>query len=216
MLKIAIIKREKGKYKLYSKKKNPKTKKRRNLGVFDTLAGAKKREKQIFFFKSQHADDGADEDNEDRIYSKLSDIAAYLEASGFIDEADELYDAIDIKEDDCGDEFLANGREFTDGRLDNNDNPSFGIPGAMASLANKCDELGLYKIADLLDSQMAEIIERLEEENQIEPEEVVLKDEEAVANSNCKGSTSFENSPGSAGISDAYFYRGSGSVENNI
>ena len=42
-----------GKYRLYSKKKNPKTGKRRNLGTFKSLAAAKKHEKAVQFFKRQ-------------------------------------------------------------------------------------------------------------------------------------------------------------------
>jgi hypothetical protein len=40
-----------GEYRLYSRKMNPKTGKRRNLGTFRTLDGAKQHEKDIQFFK---------------------------------------------------------------------------------------------------------------------------------------------------------------------
>lgn len=40
-----------GEYRIYSRKKNPKTSKRRNLGTFSTLAAAKKHEKAIQYFK---------------------------------------------------------------------------------------------------------------------------------------------------------------------
>jgi hypothetical protein len=40
-----------GKYRLYSRKKNAKTGKRRNLGTFSSLAAAKKHERAIQFFK---------------------------------------------------------------------------------------------------------------------------------------------------------------------
>ena len=46
-----IRKLKSGKYRLYSKKKNPKTGKRKNLGTFDTRAEAKKHEKEDQFFK---------------------------------------------------------------------------------------------------------------------------------------------------------------------
>jgi hypothetical protein len=46
-----IRKLKSGEYRLYSRKKNPKTGKRRNLGTFKTLAGAKKHEKAVQFFK---------------------------------------------------------------------------------------------------------------------------------------------------------------------
>jgi hypothetical protein len=40
-----------GRYRLYSRKKDPKTGKRRNLGTFASLAAAKKHEKAVQFFK---------------------------------------------------------------------------------------------------------------------------------------------------------------------
>jgi hypothetical protein len=40
-----------GKFRLYSKKKNAKTGKRRNLGTFNTRAAAQKHEKAVQFFK---------------------------------------------------------------------------------------------------------------------------------------------------------------------
>ncbi|HSX10738.1 MAG TPA: hypothetical protein VLF94_03360 [Chlamydiales bacterium] len=41
-----------GQYRLYSRKKNPKTGKRRNLGTFDTLAAAKQHEREVWYFKT--------------------------------------------------------------------------------------------------------------------------------------------------------------------
>lgn len=46
-----IRKMPSGKYRLYSRKKNPKTGKRRNLGMFRTRAAAVKHEQEIQFFK---------------------------------------------------------------------------------------------------------------------------------------------------------------------
>jgi hypothetical protein len=46
-----IRKLKSGEYRLYSKKKNPKTHKRRNLGTFDTLEAAKKHERDVQYFK---------------------------------------------------------------------------------------------------------------------------------------------------------------------
>jgi len=46
-----IRKLKSGKYRLYSRKKNPKTGKRRNLGTFKTKAAATKHERAIQFFK---------------------------------------------------------------------------------------------------------------------------------------------------------------------
>ena len=40
-----------GKYRLYSRKKNPKTGKRRNLGTFTSRADAEKHERAVQFFK---------------------------------------------------------------------------------------------------------------------------------------------------------------------
>ena len=46
-----IRKLKSGKYRLYSRKVDPKTKKRKNLGTFDTRAQAEKHERQVQFFK---------------------------------------------------------------------------------------------------------------------------------------------------------------------
>ena len=43
-----------GGYRLYSRKKNPKTGRRRNLGTFPTRAAAEKHERAVQFFKRQH------------------------------------------------------------------------------------------------------------------------------------------------------------------
>jgi hypothetical protein len=40
-----------GKYRLYSRAKNPKTGKRRNLGTFRTRAAAEQHEREVEFFK---------------------------------------------------------------------------------------------------------------------------------------------------------------------
>jgi hypothetical protein len=40
-----------GGYRLYSRKKDPKTGKRKNLGTFKSLAAAKKHERAVQFFK---------------------------------------------------------------------------------------------------------------------------------------------------------------------
>jgi hypothetical protein len=42
-----------GGYRLYSRKKDPKTGKRKNLGTFATLAAAKKHERAVQFFKKR-------------------------------------------------------------------------------------------------------------------------------------------------------------------
>jgi hypothetical protein len=46
-----IRKLKKGGYRLYSRKKNPKTGRRRNLGTFKSLAAAKKHERAVQYFK---------------------------------------------------------------------------------------------------------------------------------------------------------------------
>jgi hypothetical protein len=49
-----IRKLKSGKYRLYSRKVNPKTGKRRNLGTFDTRAEAEQHERAVQFFKHRH------------------------------------------------------------------------------------------------------------------------------------------------------------------
>jgi len=48
-----IRKLAKGGYRPYSRKKDPKTGKRKNLGTFSSLAAAKKHEKAVQFFKKK-------------------------------------------------------------------------------------------------------------------------------------------------------------------
>jgi len=48
---VMIRKLASGKYRLYSRKKDPKTGKRRNLGTFSTRAAAEKHERAVQFFK---------------------------------------------------------------------------------------------------------------------------------------------------------------------
>lgn len=51
LIKAMIRKLRSGEYRIYSRKKNPKTNKRRNLGTFSSLEAAKKHEKEIQYFK---------------------------------------------------------------------------------------------------------------------------------------------------------------------
>ena len=51
IIKTMIRKLKSGEYRLYSRKKNAKTHKRKNLGTFSSLAAAKKHEKEIEYFK---------------------------------------------------------------------------------------------------------------------------------------------------------------------
>jgi len=46
-----IRKLKSGEYRLYSRKKNPKTGKRRNLGTFATRVAAQKHERAVQYFK---------------------------------------------------------------------------------------------------------------------------------------------------------------------
>ena len=46
-----IRKLESGKYRLYSRKADPRTGRRRNLGTFSSRAAAEKRERAVQFFK---------------------------------------------------------------------------------------------------------------------------------------------------------------------
>jgi hypothetical protein len=46
-----IRKLKSGEYRIYSRKKNPKTNKRKNLGTFGSLDAAKKHEREIEYFK---------------------------------------------------------------------------------------------------------------------------------------------------------------------
>ena len=48
---VMIRKLASGKYRLYSRRKNPKTGRRRNLGTFASRAAAQKHERAVQFFK---------------------------------------------------------------------------------------------------------------------------------------------------------------------
>jgi len=48
-----IRKLKSGEYRLYSRKKNAKTGRRRNLGTFSTRAGAMKHERDVQYFKKR-------------------------------------------------------------------------------------------------------------------------------------------------------------------
>lgn len=49
-----IRKLKSGRYRLYSRKVNPRTGRRRNLGTFATRAAAEKHERAVQFFKRHH------------------------------------------------------------------------------------------------------------------------------------------------------------------
>ena len=49
-----IRKLKSGQFRLYSRKLNPKTHRRRNLGTFDTREQAMQQEREVQFFKRRH------------------------------------------------------------------------------------------------------------------------------------------------------------------
>ena len=49
-----IRKLKSGEYRLYSRKKDPKTGKRRNLGTFNSREAAEQHERAVQFFKHRH------------------------------------------------------------------------------------------------------------------------------------------------------------------
>jgi len=51
---MVIRKLKSGQYRLYSRKVNPQTGKRRNLGTFSSLAKAQEHERAVQFFKRRH------------------------------------------------------------------------------------------------------------------------------------------------------------------
>lgn len=50
---LVIRKLASGKYRLYSRRKDPKTGKRRNLGTFSSRAAAERHERAVQFFKKK-------------------------------------------------------------------------------------------------------------------------------------------------------------------
>ncbi len=50
-LNVMIRKLKSGEYRIYSKKTDPKTNKRKNLGTFSSLEAAQKHEREIQYFK---------------------------------------------------------------------------------------------------------------------------------------------------------------------
>lgn len=251
MIKIAIIKKlPNGKYRLYSRKKD-KSGKRRNLGTYDSLAGAKKREKAVQWFK-HHSDDGMADDFQTKTLSRLSNIATYLEEAGFIDAADKVYmtmDAIDgdLKEDNVVDMFVNTDEQMNVGggkgfsqMHPGHGGPSISMDAAeivakLVNMANQLDKFGMHDDADLLDDvindisedeeQLLEIIKELEsthktkEKEKVETQEPDKQGEEAVARSTGHVGSGMIDNQGCGmgqGLSDMYFYRGTGSIEDNL
>ena len=169
MIKLSIIRKENGKYKLYSRKKNPKTGKRRLLGESDTLEGIKKREKQIQFFK-HYANDQDTQDNETKVLHRISETGQYLENAGMIEKANEIYAAMDSF--DCFDNYIDNQiNTENQGSLSNEgfSQGTFNAPEAerLANLANKLDKMGYFKEADQIDNILTSIAnDELDEESE--------------------------------------------------
>lgn len=159
LTKVAIIKKlPNGRYRLFSRKKD-KSGKRRNLGTFDSLEDAKKREKQVQFFK-YHAEDQNSRDKETKALSLLSDLASYLEQAGYIKHSQDLYnvmDAIDSNLDNADDGIPDAQRNVENMGTLGDTGISSGFFGAqeaekLASLANRLDKLGLFSEADQIDN----------------------------------------------------------------
>jgi hypothetical protein len=51
IIELMIRKLKSGEYRLYSRKKDPKTNKRKNLGTFKSRAAAEKHEQEVQYFK---------------------------------------------------------------------------------------------------------------------------------------------------------------------
>jgi len=93
----------------------------------------------------------------------------------------------------------------------------------LVKIANTLDTMGLYAEADILDEELAKIIQELEETRskkktqKTEPEKEKEKQkEDAVVRSNGKdGISAIDNSNCGmfSGLSDAYMYRGYGNLE---
>ena len=178
------------------------------------------------------------------VKKNLSDIAKFLEEAGFVDAAKNVNLAMDALDGAfAADSIVTNTPDVQNalpgslpvemtGEVAGGMQGAFSIPEAqkVAELANRLDQLGLYKEADeldqvlrdMVDDEMPEIIEGLEKErkkdkvNKVEPEE---KDKAGVgtlvdANGHVgTGVTDNQNAGMFQGFSDSYFYRGYGNLE---
>ncbi len=242
LTKISIIKKlPSGKYRLYSRKKDPKTHERKNLGTFDSLEAVKKREKAVQYFK-QHANDGETDDKETKALSKLSDIAEFLTQAGFIDASDKVYMAISAIDGslDADDDYVVDPFIITD--EERNIGGGLGaIPGSagggspglfsvdeaqkLATLANILDKRGYYDEANAIDD-ILEIINKLERKEKKKKEQMVgskkkkkKQKEEVVARNTGKAGTGVIDNQSAGlfqGFSDSYFYHSPGSIEDGI
>ena len=197
LIKTSIIKRlPDGRYRLYSRKKDSKTNKRRNLGTFDSLSAAKKHEKDIQFFK-HHVDDGCADDKITHIVSKMSDIAGFLEEAGFIDSSDRIYKSMCVLDGSLSDDEdyivdmfvntdeqmnVGGGEGFVSGSPGQGA-PSFGVDQAiiakLMNVANKLDKMGKYDCANVIDTIFLKMSEdRLKMKNVVNKLENIQKKKE--------------------------------------
>lgn len=210
MIKIAIIRKLKpGKYRLYSKKKGPGGK-RRNLGTFDSLSAAKEHEKDVAYFK-HHADDGESDDTETQMLSDLSDIATFLEEAGFVDKSDQVYAIMKAVDHSLAEDYLIDGSNIPDAQKN--------VPVAYIGGDGTGGGYSMLNMQEgqKLDDQTIEELEKIHKKPPISKREP--QKDEAVARSNgLQGNTSLDSSHSGffQGLSDMYFYRGTGSIEDNM
>lgn len=213
MIKIAIIRKEKGKYKLYSKRKG-KNGKRRLLGTSTSLKGIKQREKEIQYFK-HHADDQEADDKETKMLKDLSNIAGYLEEAGMIDASDKVYAVMECIDSSLAEDYLWDGADIPDAQSNPENMGYAGGDGTGGGYSMWNAPYG--QPADDLDDHTLEEIDKLPKKMPLSKRD--KQKEEALARSNgLSGNSPVDNqfSGMFQGLSDAYFYRGSGSLENNI
>lgn len=203
MIKTAIIRKLKsGKYRLYSRKKD-KDGERRNLGTYDSLAAAKKREQEVQYFK-HHADDGKTDSKHDKVVNLMSDMAGYLEEAGFIDASQNVYDAMCAVDGSLADDedyaydMVASTPDVQNalpgslpyemtGEVAGGMQGVFSVPEAtrgsymleMVSLANHLDQIGSYTEANQLDALIKDALWPFSAEEK-ETEEAPAKNRYAV------------------------------------
>lgn len=189
--KVSIIRRlDDNKYRLYSKKRGPDGK-RKNLGTFESLEQAQKRERQVDYFK--HQEDSADDtdDKESKALSKLSDIAQYMEEAGMVDKAKEIYNAMYLIDNSLEDnlvdpsiipdeQFNVENQGYVGGDGTAGSYSLFNIPEAhsvmanhillLVKVANSLDKKGAYEEADELD----EIIRKMMEDEESVGKEIEM------------------------------------------
>ena len=216
MIKLSIIRKlPNGQYRLYSRKKDPKGK-RRNLGTYDSLAAVKKREQQVQFFRGQHTEDATTQDHQTKALLDLSDIAQYLESAGFVDKAQEVYDTMAALDEDLALDCLPD-QQLNPDNTGHMDEPGvggsgmFGVPEAqrlafirsLAQTANDLDAHGLTEDADELDAILRDFVAKYEGQDNADQAAQVV---------GLTGGQTDSQSGQFSGLSDSYFFR---SYEND-